>query len=411
MLTDTLIRKAPAKEKAYKLADSGGLHLFVSPAGGKLWRFRYEFQGKEKLLSLGKYPGVSLSDARVSRDRAKDILREGRDPSIAKKQNRLVVAKQITETFEVVARDWHRKQMGRWSPVHADDVMRSLERDVFPGIGNYPVRDVTVHDVLAILGELEGRDAVETARRIRQRISNIFAFAIASAKVETNPALLTAGALPAVVKGRQPAITDLIEARKVLAKVDATPGHVLTKLAIRLLALTAVRPGVIAGLPWAELAPGAETWVIPAARMKLPKHLKTDTRRDHIVPLSRQAREVIECARTLSGAGPYVFPNGRHAHKPMSENAMGYMLNRAGYHQRHVPHGWRSTFSTVMNETFPSDRAVIDLMLAHQPTNEVESAYNRSAYLPRRIELAQLWADLITKGLQPPAALKDLPYR
>lgn len=411
MLTEVKIKSAKPKEKGYKLADSNGLHLFVSPAGGKLWRFRYEFGGKEKLLSLGQYPAMGLSDARSGRDRAKEILRTGRDPSQAKKQNTLIVATQVAETFEVVARDWHGKNLARWSEVHAADVLRSLDRDVFPLLGSSPIRDVTIANVLEVLRALESRGAVETAHRARQRISAVFAFAVASGKADQNPALLAGGALAAVKRGRQPAITDLDEARKVLVDVDATPGHIITKLAIRLLALTAVRPGVIAGAPWSEFPKGAKLWTIPAARMKLKVHLKDDAKRDHIVPLSKQAIEIIEALRTYSGRGPMAFPNGRHAHKPMSENAMGYMLNRAGYHHRHVPHGFRSTFSTIMNERYPADRAIIDLMLAHQPTNEVESAYNRSAYLQRRTELAQIWADLITKDLAAPVALRDLPYR
>lgn len=204
-----------------------------------------------------------------------------------------------------------------------------------------------------------------------------------------------------LVKGRQPAITHLSDAREILAKVEATPAHPVTKLAMRLLALTVVRPGTLATTPWTEFAnldPEAPTWQVPAARMKLRAHLKNDESRDHIVPLSRQASETIEAIRVLTGRGPYVVPNGRTAQKPMSENALGYLLNRAGYHHRHVPHGWRSTFSTVMNERFPADRPVIDLMLAHVPKDKVESAYNRAAHLERRLALAQLWADLIMEG-------------
>jgi integrase len=411
MLTDTKVRNAKPRDKGYKIADSGGLHLFVSPAGGKLWRYRYEFGGKEKLLSLGPYPENTLLDARVSRDAARAILREGRDPAIAKKQNRLIVAKQVKETFATVGREWFAANRKRWSAVHAQDVKRQLERDVYPVIGEYPVRDLKPQDILHTLKAIEERGAVETAHRARQRISAIFAFAMASDKADTNPAIIVAGALSAIVKGRQPAITDLAKARQILVDVDTTPGHIVTKLAIRLLALTAVRPGVIAGAPWAELSPGQTVWTVPAQRMKLRLGMKNDERRDHLVPLSRQAVEVIECIRTITGDGPMAFPNHRHAHKPMSENAMAYMLNRAGYHHRHVPHGWRATFSTIMNERFPNDRAIIDLMLAHVPKDEVESAYNRAAYLPRRVELAQLWADLIADGLKSPATLKDMPFR
>jgi integrase len=201
-----------------------------------------------------------------------------------------------------------------------------------------------------------------------------------------------------VKKGRQPAITDLEQAREVLRHADATPASPVTKLALRLLALTALRPGTLITAPWAELGDlDTETpiWQVPAARMKLRLQYKDDDERDHLVPLSTQAIDVIKALRKLSGRTPYLFPNQRHAHRPASENAIGYLLNRAGYHHRHVPHGWRATFSTVMNERYKHDRHIIDLMLAHVPKNVVEGAYNRAEHLERRIELAQAWADLI----------------
>lgn len=409
MLTDMQIRKAGPKERAYKLADGAGLHLFVSPAGGKLWRYRYEFDGKEKLLSLGSYPEMSLADARAGRDRAKELHRAGKDPSTAKKLKRFAVVQNAAESFETIAREWLDLNRDGWVEHHTAEVQRSLEMEVFPSLGALPLRDITPPDVLAVLRAIEARGAKETARRVRQRVGSIYTYSIATSRADHNPAALLVGAMAPMVKGRQPAIVDLDIARRMLGHVEATPGHVITKLAIRLLALTAVRPGTLAETPWSELPAGSDMWMIPSARMKLRKHMKGDDRRDHMVPLSRQAIETVEAIRTISGRGPLVFPNTRHAHKPMSENAMGYMLNRAGYHHRHVPHGWRSTFSTVMNERFPADRAVIDLMLAHVPKNAVEAAYNRAQHLGRRIELAQLWGDLISEGLPPPMELASLP--
>lgn len=409
MLSDAAIRKAKPADKGYKITDDGGLHIFISPAGGKSWRYRYEFAGKEKLLTLGQYPVMGLADARKARDEAKEVLRAGRDPSIAKKQRRILAVQQSAETFEVVAREWHRVNQSRWSEIHQADILESLVRDAFPGIGQYPVRDVTVADVLAVLRDIEARGANETARRVRQRISNVFSFAISVGMADRNPADTVAGAMAPVVRNRQPAITNLLEARKIMPKCEMMPAHPLTKLAHRLLALTVVRPGVILNLPWAELPPGSNTWVIPAARMKLAKHIKQAGQRDHVVPLSRQAIEVIEAARTMSGLGPLAFPNYRNAHRPMTEGAMRLMLTKAGFQDEHVAHGWRSTFSTVMNELYPGDRHIIDLMLAHKAKDEVEAAYNRALHLGRRAELAQLWADLICHGLQPAAEL--LPAR
>jgi integrase len=221
-------------------------------------------------------------------------------------------------------------------------------------------------------------------------MSAVFVYAIASGLSEADPAAIVKGAMAPLVKGRQPAVTDLAGAREVLARVEATPAHPTTKLANRLLALTVVRPGEVRAVKWAEfedLEGPSPLWRIPAERMKMG--------REHLVPLSRQAVEVLLAVRQFTGRGPLVFPSTRHAHRPMSENAIGYLLNRAGYHGRHVPHGWRATFSTIMNEQHRADRQVIDLMLAHAPDDKTESAYNRAQHLSRRRELAQIWADLL----------------
>jgi len=411
MLTDAAIRKSKPAAKPYKLTDGGGLHLYISTAGGKLWRYRYEIDGREKTLSIGKYPAVSLQDARSARDLARSKLANGQDPSLAKRADRLTYRAQAGQTFETIAREWHTANVRRWTPVHAADVLTSLIRDVFPAIGPLPVNSITAPQILTVIRQIEARGSIETASRIRQRISAAFVYAITTGRGENDPAAIIKGALSHRTKGRQRAITDLAAARQIIKDVDASPGYAVTKLAIRLLALTALRPGVITSTPWAELPEGGTVWTVPASRMKLSLERKSDEAHDHLVPLSRQAVEIIDTLRTITGGGPLCFPNTRHAHRPMSENAMGYAMNRAGYHHRHVPHGWRSTFSTIMNERYPADRAIIDLMLAHVPTNAVEGAYNRAQHLARRIELAQLWADLITDGLEPPSSLIGRPVR
>jgi integrase len=412
MLTDTQCRKAKAAERPFKLTDGGGLHLFVTPAGGKHWRYRYELEGREKTLTIGPYPAVSLTNARTARDLAKTALREGRDPNITKRLERAKVSASDATTFEAIAREWHGKNKSKWTPIHAADVIHSLERDVFPEVGVLPVTEITAPVVLSVLRKIEDRPAVETAHRVRQRMSAVFMYAIASGKGENDPAHAVKLAMGHVVKGRQPAVTDLEDARTMLAKAEAEPAHAVTKLALRLLALTALRPGALIGTPWLEFDNISDNvWRIPAARMKLKKNQKTDDSRDHLVPLSAQALDVIAVLRPITNDGPFAFPNTRHSHKQMSENAIGYLLNRAGYHHRHVPHGWHSTFSTVMNERYSADRAVIDLMLAHTPDNKVEGAYNRAAYLKRRKELAQIWADLILEGAKPAASLLIGPRR
>jgi integrase len=406
MLTDAAIRAAKPAAKPYRLTDRAGLYLHVTPAGSKLWRLRYEFGRKEKLLSIGPYPDISLAAARDRRDAAKRLLREGRDPSLERKLERARSREALGHSFEEVARDWYTRMAGSWTGRHAYDVLTSLERDVFPQLGALPITELGPPTVLAVLRAIEARPAIETARRVRQRMSAVFVYGIASGICQTDPAAIVQGAMAPLIKGRQPAIVDLDEAREVLRRAEAEPAHPVTKLALRLLALTAVRPGEIRGASWREfelLHGGQPLWRIPAARMKM--------KQEHLVPLSCQAVAVIAAVQSLTGRGLLVFPNARHAHRPMSENAIGYLLNRAGYHSRHVPHGWRATFSTIMNEQYQHDRQVINLMLAHAPKDKTESAYNRAAHMPRRRELSQAWADLLLKDAPDAAILIHGPRR
>lgn len=414
MLTDAQIKKAKGQDKPYKLSDGSGLHLYVSPSGGKLWRFRYEFAGKEKLLSIGSYPEISLLDARSSRDDAKRLLRDGKDPGIAKKLKKLTGVQQAGQTFESLAREWFELQKSHWVERHRNDVIDSLEKEVFPHIGDSPIREIGVPEVMGMLRLIEARGALETARRVRQRVSAIFVYAIATGRATGDPAAIVKGAMAPLKKGRQPAITDLAKAREMLMKAEKETAHPVTKLALRILALTAVRPGTLITTPWAEwrdLDERDPLWQIPAERMKLRLMHKDDEARDHLVPLVKQTVEAIGALLTATGRGPLAFPNTRHSHKPMSENAIGYLLNRAGYHHKHVPHGWRATFSTVMNERFPSDKHIIDLMLAHTPKDKIEGAYNRALHLERRRQLAQEWADLILEGAMDASELLIGPRR
>ncbi len=404
MLTDAEIKRTKPRDKPFKLSDGNGLHLYITPAGGRLWRYRYEIAGKEKLLSIGPYPAISLAEARRARDEAREKLRNGKDPALAKKLQKLSGAKQSTETFETIAREWFELQKSQWVDRHASDVIESLEDEVFSFIGDSPIRDIGVPEVMGVLRNVEARQAFETARRVRQRMSAVFVYAIATGRGDSDPAATVKGAMAPLKKGRQPAITDLEKAREMLRKAESEPAHPVTKLALRLLALTTVRPGTLITTPWAEwlnLNKNAPVWQIPAERMKLRLAQKDDEHRDHLVPLATQAIDAINQLYVLTGKGPYAFPNSRHAHKPMSENAIGYLLNRAGYHSKHVPHGWRATFSSVMNERYPADRPVIDRMLAHVPKDKVEGAYNRALYLDRRRELAQIWADLLLEDALP----------
>ena len=373
MLTDAEVRRAKPGGKDRKLADYNGLYLLVRPTGAKLWRMKYRFAGKEKLLSFGGYPEVTLAAARTARDSARAELRAFRDPALTKLQRR-AAAGERERAFEHVALAWHREHLANWTERHAADVLDSLTRLVFPRLGKVPIEAITAPMVLEIIRSIEARRAKETARRVRQRMSAIFGFAIGSGLAENDPAAIVRGALAPLKKGRQPAIVSLDELRTMIRIAEAIPAHPVTKLGMRFLALTAVRPGELRAMAWHEVA--GDEWRIPADRMKM--------RREHLVPLSRQALEVLEVVSRLTGRGPLPFPNARWARRPMSENAIGYLLNRAGYGGRHVPHGFRAAFSSIMNERLPGDRAIIDLMLAHASKDRVEGAYNRAQHIERR---------------------------
>lgn len=419
MLTDAKVRAAKPRQKPYKLTDASRLYLLVTPSGGKLWRWNYEYDGRQKSMAFGAYPLVSLADARTKRDEAYAILCEGHDPVVVKKLKKEATLEVYRQTFERVAREWFENSKAQWAVIHASDVIRSLERDVFPTIGSLPIAQLTPPIVLGVLREIESRGAVETAKRVRQRISAVFVYAIAQGIANVDPAEKLGAVLKPLRKGRQPAITDLVPLREMIIAAEEDNARPITRLGLRMLALTAVRPSELRGAEWAEfedLDGKLPLWRIPSARMKGDLDRKEEVGGDHLVPLPPQAVAVLRAAWPLTGGGPLVFPSNRHAHRPMSENAIGYLLNRAGYHGHHVPHGFRAAFSTIMNEWAerhgdPHDRKVIDLMLAHVPKDKIEGAYNRAAYMPRRRELAVIWANMLCEGLPDPVVLVNRPVK
>ena len=434
MLTDAAVRKAKPADKDYKLADSGGLYLYVTAKGYRSWRFKYRFGGKEKRLVFEAYPEMSLADARARRDDAKRMLREHRDPAVEARKLKLSSVVRYENTFEKFARAWHADQSGRWKPVHAADVIGSLERDIFPLLGSFPIADIDEPLLLATLRKVEARGAIETAHRLLQRMSAIFKYARGAGGGNGNPAADMKGSIkPAPPKRRWPALIDMGAIRTLISVVDAAGASPITRLASRMMALTAQRPGMIRTAPWHEFEgidwtdPEADSskvlWKIPPDRMKQQLDLRENEMFEHVVPLSWQAVETLRAVHRLTGRGPLVFPSSRSAHEPISENAVGYLYNRLGYQGRHVPHGWRTSFSTTMNglveRALPGsdrliiDRLIIDLMLAHIPAglSESERIYNRAAYMDRRRELAQNWADLIMIDQKPAHDLLKGPRR
>jgi integrase len=391
MLTDVAVRKAKAAEKPYKMADGLGLYLLVTTTGVRSWRMDYRFNNKRRTITFGLYPDVPIVDARKKREAARKQLDDGIDPGAE------VEPPPPVSNFESVAREWHTLSLSRWKPSHAVSVMSQMEQDVFPVLGAKAIDTITAPMVLAALRRIEARGAIDTARRLRQRISAVFVYGIAIGICINDPAAIIMRAMaPMKVAGLRPALTTIEEARQIIADCDAADGTANIKLAMRLLALTSVRPGELVGAAWGEfegLDGDAPLWRIPKERMKG----ELGAQFEHWVPLSVQAVATI---KAVPRKGALLFPNRRSPLLPMTGDALSALLARAGYRGRHVPHGWRSTFSTLMNQVVErqgriEDRAIIDLMLAHTPRSGVEHLYNRYAYMDRRREIAQAWADIL----------------
>ncbi|MDP1027773.1 integrase arm-type DNA-binding domain-containing protein [Sphingomonas sp. KR1UV-12] len=424
------VETAAPRDKDYKLSDTGGLYLFVSKSGHRTWRLKYRFGGKERRLVLGTFPDVGLKQARALRDDAKFALREGRDPGLERTRARHSRKVGHQNTFEQFAREWHASQVERWKPVHATDVLESMENNLFGEIGDFPVDQIDEGLLLHALRKVEARGAIETAHRLRQRAERVFRHAAANGVRNSNPAVNVKDALkPVPSKKRRPALVDLKTIHTFMRDIDRAAASPVTKLSSRFLALTAQRPGMvrevlwteISGIDWANLhAPACDAlWTVPAAKMKQELDLREDEAFEHKIPLTQAAVNVLRTVRSFSGGRGLVFPGGRESSKPLSENAVGYLYNREGWKGRHVPHRWRSSFSTIMNgrierahpgaERLLTDRLVIDLMLAHTPSGMSfsELIYNRHAYMERRREFAEDWAMLILEGADPVEMLLD----
>ena len=385
-LTDTAIRRVKPQEKPYKLFDEKGMYLHVSAAGSKLWRLKYRFAGKEKTLALGIYPERSLAEARVKRDDARKLLHDAIDPGVVRKQERRDRQLRSENTFEVVAREWHRNQRAKWTERHADYVLRRLSADVFPALGPRPVADIDAPELLDVLRKIEARGAFDIAHRAQQTCGQIFRYAVAIGRAKVDPSPSLRGALRAAERVRHHAALSAVELPEFLAKLENYDGARQTTLALRLLLLTFVRTSELRAAAWAEINEDTAEWRIPAERMKM--------QREHIVPLSRQALEILRELRASNGHRHHVFMNTVNHQKPMSENTMLYALYRMGYHSRATGHGFRATASTILNEQgWRPD--VIERQLAHLERNKVRAAYHRSEYLAERRQMMQHWADFL----------------
>lgn len=401
-LTDTTCKnaKCPPEKPRTRYADSGGLYLEVMPTGGKHWRWKYRWMGKEKRLAIGTYPAVALAQARRARDDARIALKSGQDPVQGKKDAKAAALVRMENNFEAVARAWFEHWKGPKTARHSDYVLRRLEADVFPEIGRRAIADITAPMLLAVAKKIEARDALDIAKRALQTCGQIFRYAVAHGIIERNPA---ADVKPSdALKPRKKTHYARLDAKdlpELLRKIAVYQGTPYTRLAMELMALTFVRTGELINATWSEFDLDAAEWRIPAERMKM--------RTTHIVPLSTQTLQVLNLLRELKGLSDYLFPGERDHEKPMSNNTILAALERMGYKHRMTGHGFRGIASTILHEQgYRHD--IIELQLAHQERDEVSAAYNFATYLPERRKMMQAYADHLDQLRQ---GAKIIPLR
>jgi integrase len=385
-LAATSVLKAKPRLKPYRLADGQGLYLEVVPSGSRYWRLKYRFAGKEKRLAIGVYPAVSLAKARQVAAEARAQLTDGFDPSIKKRERARELRRAAANSFEAVAREWHATMSPKWTPHHADDVIESLEKDIFPALGQRPITDLKAPELLDAIRKIEKRGAIDIAQRVRQRCSAIFAYAIGSGLVENNPITAMKGIF-ATRKKEPRRMLPRAELPEFLRKLEGHKGDRLVQLALRLVILTMVRTVELRGARWDEFDFERKLWSIPAERMKM--------REPHVVPLSRQAVAALGELKSITGHYELSFPGRSDNRKPISENTILYALYRLGYHRRATTHGFRALASTILNESGKWSPDAIERQLAHKERNAVRAAYHRAEYLDERTRMMQWWADFL----------------
>lgn len=388
-LTDAAIRAARPREKPYKLFDGRGLYLIVRPNGARWWRFKYRVDGREKLLALGRYPEVALRDARQRCDDARRQVANSIDPGARRKAEKIARA----ESFEAVAREWLELQRAKLAPITFEKKLALLERFLFPYLGARPIATIAAPDLLSALRRIEAQEIHETTHRARALAGNVFRYAVATGRAARDPSADLRGALAPVVVTNRAAITDPARVGELLRAIDEYPAKFraqpATAAALKLAPLLFVRPGELRAAEWHEIRLDGEhpEWRIPGARMKMGQ--------EHLVPLSRQAVEVLRELHPITGGGRYVFPSLRGPHRPISANTINVALRALGYDGADITgHGFRAMASTLLNEQgFPPD--VIELQLAHAERNEVRAAYNRAKRIAERRRMMQSWADYL----------------
>ena len=376
-LTDTEIKKAKAGEKAYSMGDGGGLYLWVTPAGGKLWRWSYRFEGREKLMSLGKYPDISLAQARERHSEARKLFAAGIDPMAQRKADKTAERAAVENSFQSVATSWREHWQDGKSPRHVDSVRRRMEADILPCLGARPIAEIEAPELVAMTRAIEQRGARDIAKRALETVGLVFRYGIACGYTSRNPAseIRPSDILKSTRKTNYARI-DSRELSQLLKSIEVYRGTHVTRLAMKLLAMTFVRTSELIGGKWAEFDFENARW--------------------DIVPLARQALDVLETLRSLTGHSEWLFPGDRSAAKPISNNTILQALKRMGYQGRMTGHGFRGLASTILHEQgYPHEH--IELQLAHAPRNAVSAAYNHALYLKPRAKLMQDWADFLER--------------
>jgi integrase len=383
-LTAKQVDAARPAAKPYKLGDGGGLFLLVLPAGGKYWRMKYHFDGREKLLALGTVELVSLAEARDKRDAARKQLSEGHDPSQRKRVEKLRNVRAAVETFEAVALEWMERRGSNWSEKYRNRILTLMRADLFPKLGALPVRSIDAPLLLAALRPVEARGALEIVARLRQWSGMVLRYAIATGRAERDCSgdLKDAFRTRPTEHYRALALADLGQFLLALDEYDGDPA---TRVGLRLLALTFPRPGELRAASWSEFNLDDAVWTVPAERTKM--------RREHLVPLSKQTRAALRELHGLTGEGRLLFPNVRDPERPASENTFLFAMYRLGYHGRATSHGFRASASTALNESGKFRPEVIERQLAHVETSSSRRPYNRAEYWPERVKMMQWWAD------------------
>jgi integrase len=388
-LTDTAIRTAKPRNKPYKMADEKGMFLYVTPSGGKLWRLKYRFDGKEKLLSLGAYPDVSLKDARASRDEARKLHANSIDPSENRKVQKTARVERAANSFEVIAREWYSKYRPGWSESHADRTIRRLENDVFPWVGGRPIAEISAPEILTLLRRIEGRGTLDTAHRAQQNCSQVFRYAIATGRALRDPTPDLRGALPPAKGGHFAAIIEPPEVGALLRAIDAFKGTFVVQCALKLAPMLFVRPGELRQARWREFDLDKAEW----------KYWVTKTKNDHIVPLASQAVNILRELLPLTGHTEFVFPGARSNGRTMSDAAVNAALRRMGYDTKNemTGHGFRAMARTILHQEIGIAPEIIEHQLAHRVPDSLGTAYNRTKFIKERRLMMQQWADYLDK--------------